>query len=300
MPNRSGYRLHPRFRKCGAPREQQKLGMIERRWPCTVPAGHDAVDTLDHEVRRRGEQFELARGEARRPEIELLLVAVRVADGRDLMQDTGRGVVRLPVLEEPDGERSGKRAERQSATGLHASRDPREHGRFLPTAEQPEPALAQADDGIEVSVVREVPDVHLDEFDGQTFGRGGPAAQADEVRRAVYPDDVETAAREGKRVPSRATADVEHTLTRFERKRADEELDLLFSSLGERVPQVRRPEEPRDGIEPTGCRSRARQPWMTLWTGITIASGGSMPTSARIGSSVAPNLSNASCDSHVS
>src|SRR5665811_2318659 len=42
------------------------------------------------------------------------------------------------------------------------------------------------------------------------------------------------------------------------------------------------------------------QPWITLCTGATIGSPGSTPSPVRIGMSVAPNASNASCDSQTS
>ena len=58
------------------------------------------------------------------------------------------------------------------------------------------------------------------------------------------------AARQLVRVPARAATDIEHAVPRLEAECLDDEVDLLRRSLGERVPQVRRPEVFSDGFEP--------------------------------------------------
>ena len=121
-------------------------------------------------------------------------------------------------------------------------------------AQEAEPALAEADGGIELGVIGELAHVEYFEPSRELLGGGGSAGELDEVGREVDAGDVDTAAGERERVAPGPAPDVEHPHPRLQTERADEELDLLLGALGEshypagtRRP-VRLPEKPRDPL----------------------------------------------------
>ena len=87
---------------------------------------------------------------------------------------------------------------------------------------------------------------------GQPVGGRGRGRGATNVGREVDADDLDAPPRQRERVPPGPAADVEHPHPRLEPERVDEEVDLLLGALGERVPQVGRPEELGDRVEPVG------------------------------------------------
>ena len=82
------------------------------------------------------------------------------------MQHTGGCVERLALLEEPQREIRGERAHGHRGAGSHRAADPSEHVRLVAAAEQPEPALTEADGRVELGVVRQRPDVENVEHRG--------------------------------------------------------------------------------------------------------------------------------------
>ena len=114
--------------------------------------------------------------------------------------------------------------------------DPTEDLGLVVAAEEPEPALAQAQHGVELAVVRPASGRPvLSNSRGQAIGCGGGARQGDEVRRQVDADDVEPAPGQCERVAPGPAADVEDTMSRLEPERPDEVLDLLLGPLREGV-----------------------------------------------------------------
>src|SRR5262249_61372697 len=190
---------------------QQQFGVVERRRRGPVPAWRDAVHAHEVETAASGQQLELARGEASGPEVEDLLDAVIVADGRPLVQDPGGGVEGLAGLEEPDGECSREGGERQPPPGSNGVGDPLERPTLVAAAEEAEPALAEADNGIEPRLDGELAHVLDLEADRQSLSRGGVTGERDEVVRQVDPDDVHAATCQRERMASRPATDVEHT-----------------------------------------------------------------------------------------
>src|SRR5436190_16837747 len=180
-PNASGYRFGHRIRKSRASREQEQLGMLDRGRPRAVAAGRHPVHRVHAQRGRGGEQFELTRGETGGPEIELALVPVWITDEGPLVQYTGRGVERFADLEETESKRSRERAEREAACGLEGGGDAAEHVGLVAPSEQAEPALAEADRGIELAVEIEVADVEFHEADGEAFRLRHRAGQPQEV-----------------------------------------------------------------------------------------------------------------------
>ncbi len=74
--------------------------------------------------------------------------------------------------------------------------------------------------------------------------------QLDEWGRDVDAVDDDPPPRQLVSMAPRAAADVEHPLVRLELQRRDHVVDLLHRPLGERVPQVRRPEVLGDWFKP--------------------------------------------------
>ena len=95
------------------------------------------------------------RGEARGPEVELALGAVRVAHGRPLVQHTGRRVEGLAVLEEAHREGGRERREREPSAGPRRAGDPRRRpqARRVPPS-SPKPPWHRQSDGVELVAVR--------------------------------------------------------------------------------------------------------------------------------------------------
>src|SRR5680860_1113655 len=234
--------------------ESQQLGRGQVRRPTPVLTRRHAVHAVDHQATRSELERQLTSGEAGGPQVVLALDAVLVADGRSLVEHTGCRVEMLVRLEEPNREVGGEGGERQPPAGSDGGPNSVADVRIV-TAEQTEAALAQTDDGVEPTDHRRVEVAYVSDREPRVeLGRlRGGAGQRDEVRRQIEPGDRTASPGERKGVAARTAADVEHRRTGDEVQRVDEELDLLVRSQRERVPQIRRPEERRDFIEPTRC-----------------------------------------------
>ena len=184
-----------------------------------------------------------------------------------LVQHAGRGIERLAVLEEPDGERSTRtRVSASRPPGRSARGDPAEHVDLVAPAEQPEAALAQADHGVELAVERELAHVeHLEASPASALGRRRVTGERDEVGRVVDADDVDARAGRARARGARARSRRRAPAARLEPERVDEEVDLLLGPLRERVAQVRRPEERRDRVEPRPSESPGHRRATTSW-----------------------------------
>ena len=123
--------------------------MLQRRRFGAVSAGRDSRNRFDGEPRAGGHEPKLTRSEARGPEVELLLVALRVAKGRAFVVHAGRGVELLATLEKPNRERDMERGEREVPTLVERIGETLDQRGVLVPAEQPEATLAEADDRIE-------------------------------------------------------------------------------------------------------------------------------------------------------
>ena len=152
-----------------------------------------------------------------------------------------------------------ERADGEPTAGLQRAGEALEHRAFVvAAAQQPEPALAQADDRVELAVERELAQVRGLEsrVPGHAERCSRSRCERDELGRQVDADDVDPASRERERVAAGSASRVEDACTGRELERGDEEVDLLFGSGRERLhPRragrpVRVAEERRDRVEP--------------------------------------------------
>src|SRR5687768_2197450 len=159
-----------------------------------------------------------------------------------------------------------ERGDRELSSGLQGSHDPLEHIGFVTTAEQPEPALAEADHRVVSAVVRQLAHVHYLEARVQPLLLGSGASKVDELRRRVDAHDRQPPPGELQRVPPGPASHIEDTLPRGEGERLPEEVDLLDRSLRERIPQVRGPQEPGDRPEPVALRRWSHGATIARWS----------------------------------
>ena len=132
--------------------------------------------------------------------------------------------------------------------GLSAAAMPVQHRTVLAVGgHQAECPLAQADRGVELVVERQR--AGIEAFERRT-GRRSLRRQFDEPLADVDAVDHHSSPCQLVRVPARPAADVEHAVPGVQPQRLDDEVDLLRRALGERVPQVRRSQMLRDGLEP--------------------------------------------------
>src|SRR5215475_3798102 len=118
------------------------------------------------------------------------------------MEHAGRGIERLSLLEEAHRERDREGSEGEAASRFQSGRHPLEDRGLVAAAEQPEPALAETDDRIELGRERKRTHVELDEFDRRPVSDRGVTSEAEEVRRTVDTDHVEPSPGECEGVPA--------------------------------------------------------------------------------------------------
>src|SRR5271169_368273 len=213
--------------------QQEQLRLVKIGGRGAISAGRHTVDREHLEVGERGEQLELARREAGRPEIGRPFVALGVAQHRALVEDPGGGVEGLAGFEPAGGEEQRERRDGEGGAGSQRPSDAGEHRGLLAPAEEAEPALAEAEDRVEARVVGEVPDVAGDEAGREALLRRGGAGERHELRGGVDPGDREAPRGEREGVAARPAADVEDLLARREAQGLAQEVDLLVGPTGE-------------------------------------------------------------------
>ena len=165
----------------------------------------------------------------------------------------------LPVLHH---EVRAERGQREAAAGAQRSSDGRQDGGVVTIGgHQPERALTQADDCVELAVERHRPRVEPLERGALRRYLAGEVDESLTDVDAVHPD---AAPGQCVRVAARSAADIEDAGPRFQCQRLDEEVDLLSRALRERIAQVGPPEMIRHVLEPVRGRRDDR----------TVISGG--------------------------
>ena len=228
--------------------------MVERRRPVagTRPGVTPWTSTSSRPARAR-EQLELAGGEAGGPEVELALLARRVRAPSPRSWSTPvAGSNSSPVLEVADREDGRERAHREArrpgGRRRRSGRRPRSRRARRAARSRPGTGRSRRRTRRRRSRSRTSSSSNVA---GELVGGRGVAGERDELRRLwSTPTTSMPAPGQRERVTPRPAADVEHPHPRLERERVDEEVDLLLGPLGERVPQVRRPEELGDRVEP--------------------------------------------------
>lgn len=228
--------------------------MLETWSFVSVIPGRDARNRIDDETRGRGHEPKLTRGEARRPQVELLLGSARVSQRCPLVVHPRRGIEPVAALEEAHRERDVEGAQCEPSTRSQRRGEAGEQTLVFAAAEQTEATLTQADDGIEVTALVELAHVGNAELHAQLFVVGGLTREVDELLGVVDTDDVHPAPSQREGVTSRSAAHVEHTRARTQSEPLEQERDLLLGSVRERVAEVRGPEEPRELVEPVVVR----------------------------------------------
>ncbi len=232
--------------------------MVEIRPIGAVASRFDRPDRLDGESGPSGQEPELARREAGRPQVVLGLTALLVAQDRSLVVDAQVRVEGVVRLEEADLEVCRERARPRPCRRVRPTeRCPRGRRRrpVPPTCPPPHPASRRrpgttrsrrrtrsAKGSARASWRRNVA--------GSPCAPGRGRRQVDEPLRDVDADDLDAPLRERQGVPARAAPDVEDAHAGLEMQRVDEERHLLGGSLRERVTQIRVAEMVGQLLEP--------------------------------------------------
>lgn len=221
--------------RAGDAGQQEEFSAVEVGRSGFVAARSHTVYTHVGKAVTLSEEPQFAGRPARRPEVERALVPLGAPYRGFLVVDAPFGVEGVVILEEPHLEIGGERAHGDGASGLPGPDEIGEHGKVVGfVTRETETALAERDDGIEVTVERQRRRVDYLEGAGlEALLGGGPTGQLDEVVGDVDAGDLGSPSPEGESVTAGATPDVEHPVPRFEAQRAPQEFDLLSGALGE-------------------------------------------------------------------
>ncbi len=97
----------------------------------------------------------------------------------------------LALLEEAHREGGGERAQGEATSHAERACDPTEHVGLVVTAQEPEPALAEANGGVELAVERQVAHVELEEGDREALCRCRVSCELQEVGRSIDSDHLD-------------------------------------------------------------------------------------------------------------
>ena len=251
------------YRASGRRANRRSSGWSRVGGPAAYSPGRTPWTAATSSPAAPGHQGQLTGGEACGPHLEDPLVARLVPDRRVLVEHAGPGVEVLAVLEPAQGER---RPRRRSRPPHHPGRTARAMRPMIASSSSPpsspKPPWQRHRTASNSASTARSRTSSCSNVAGSASGRAAARASAmNSGERSTPCTSMPRRASASECRPGPAT-DVEHPHPRLEPELVDEEPDLVLRPHGERVPEISRPEERRDLVEPCAARvaERSRVP----------------------------------------